>query len=167
MLEKHRTVEDTDSMDSVSEQTDAREISWRVHPLTESWKRSGLLFLFLSLILVGIYFGFKSFFVSLLSAILLIGPLYKYFIPFYYHCGIESLVVTACCYKMERAWSTFRSYYVDRNGVLLSPFSKPTRLENFRGVYVRFGKHPSEEIVNFIHHKLNSESQDESPTTES
>jgi hypothetical protein len=114
--------------------------------------------LFLSFILLCVYLGFQSIVVLLLSAILLIGPLYKYFLPFHYSCGIESLIVAACCYKLERPWSMFRSYYVDKNGVLLSPFPKPTRLENFRGVYVRFGKHPPEEIVNYIHHKLNSES---------
>ena len=155
MQEQHRTVEETDS---VSEQTYTREISWRVHPLVENWKRSGVLLLFLSCILFVIYFGFQSIIVLLLSTILLVGPLYKYFLPFHYHCGIESIIVAACCYKLERPWSTFRSYYVDKNGVLLSPFAKPTRLENFRGVYVRFGKHPSEEIVNYIRHKVDSES---------
>ena len=155
MQEEHPTVE---KPDSPSEQTYAREISWRVHPLTENWKRSVLLLLFLSLILLTVYFGFQSIVVLLLSTILLVGPLYKYFLPFHYTCGIESLIVSACCYKLERPWSTFRSYYVDKNGVLLSPFAKPTRLENFRGVYVRFGKYPHEEVVNYIHHKINSES---------
>ena len=155
MQEQHRTAKETDS---VPGDAHTREISWRVHPLVENWKRSGILLLFLSCILAVIYFGFESIVVVLLSAILLIGPLYKYFLPFQYHCSIESLVVSACCYKLERPWSAFRSYYVDKNGVLLSPFAKPTRLENFRGVYVRFGKHSPEEIVNNIRHKINSES---------
>lgn len=163
MQEKQQTVEETNSLNSKSEQTHTKEISWCVHPLVESWKRSVLLSLFLFLILIIVYSGFKSVVILLLSALLLIGPLYKYFLPFHYNCGTGSLVVSACCYKQERPWSTFRSYYVDKNGVLLSPFAKPTRLENFRGVYVRFGKHPPEEIVNFIHFKLNSESQDERP----
>ncbi|MDE0313739.1 MAG: hypothetical protein OXM61_02460 [Candidatus Poribacteria bacterium] len=155
MQEEHQTVVETDSL---SEHTHAREISWRVHPLVENWKRSVLLMLFLSFILLFIYFGFQSIVVLLLSAILLVGPLYKYFLPFHYCCEIENLIVTTCCYKLERPWSMFRSYYVDKNGVLLSPFAKPTRLENFRGVYVRFGKHPPEEVVNYIRLKLNSES---------
>lgn len=155
MQEEHQTVVETDAL---SEHTHVREISWRVHPLVENWKRSVFLLLFLSFILAVIYFGFQSIFIVLLSAVFLIGSLYKYFLPFQYHCSIESLIVSACCYKLERPWSTFRSYYVDKNGVLLSPFAKPTRLENFRGVYVRFGNHPSEEIVNYIRYKLNSES---------
>jgi len=31
-----------------------------------------------------------------------------------------------------------RTYHPDRNGVLLSPFSRQTRLETFRGIYIRF-----------------------------
>ena len=164
MQEKHRTVEEPNP---VPGRTQAEELSWRVHPLVENWIRSGVLLLFFSLILITIYFSFKSIGFTLLSALLLVVPLYKYFLPFHYHCGISSLVVKTCCHKVERPWSAFHSHYVDRNGVLLSPFTLPTRLENFRGVYVRFGKHPPEEIVDFIRNKLNTEPQDEPATSES
>ncbi len=130
-------------------------LSWSVHPLVENWRKSVLLGLFLVLLLFGIYVGFQSIYVAVLSAIFLIGSLYKYFLPFHHQFEVDRLVITSCCYKMERPWETFRSFYVDANGVLLSPFAHPTRLENFRGVYVRFGKHPSEEIVNFVTSKIN------------
>lgn len=154
-------VHQNDARAPIAENACINEISWRVHPLVENWKRSAILCIFLSAILAILYIGFKSIVVVMLSAMLLIGPLYKYFIPFHYNCGKESLLVKACCYKHERQWSSFRSSYVDKNGILLSPFPKPTRLENFRGIYVRFGKHPPEEIVNFIQNKLNSETKDE------
>lgn len=135
------------------------KLAWRVHPLVENWKRSTLLFLFLCALLLIVYWGFPSPFIVFLSALFLFGSLYKYFLPFHYECEAEKLVVTACCYRSERPWTAFRSFYVDANGVLLSPFAKPTRLENFRGVYVRFGKYPSEEVVDFIHSKLNRETE--------
>lgn len=166
MDEKTQTDKRPHIANSISEKVQDKEISWQVHPLVENWKRSTVLVLFLVLLLAILYFGFQSIAVLLFSAFLLIGPLYKYFLPFNYHCGTENLVVTACCYKLERPWSTYRSYYPDKNGVLLSPFAKPSRLENFRGIYVRFGKHPSQEIIDFIHSKLNSESQYESCTDE-
>ena len=40
--------------------------------------------------------------------------------------------------NQKRKWSEFRSFYPDKNGVLLSPFVRPSRLENFRGLYLRF-----------------------------
>ena len=132
-------------------------LSWTVHPLVENWRKSILLGLFLALLLFGIYWGFQSIYVALLSAIFLLGSLYKYFLPVRHQCEADRLIITSCCYKLERSWETFRSFYVDANGVLLSPFARPTRLENFRGVYVRFGKHTPEEVVDFITNKIESE----------
>ena len=134
-------------------------LSWTVHPLVENWRRSVLLILFLTLLLLFIYLGFQLIYVAILSAIFLIGSLYKYFLPFHHQFEADRLIITSCCfYKLERSWETFRSFYVDANGVLLSPFAHPTRLENFRGVYIRFGKHPPEEVINFITSKIESES---------
>ena len=154
-------VDEVDSSTYVSDCSHVNEISWCVHPFVENWKRTAILLIFLSSILVILYIGFQSIVLVFFSALLLIGPLYKYFLPFHYHCRSDSLVVSACCYNLERPWSSFRSNYIDKNGILLSPFSKPTRLENFRGIYVRFGKHPPEEIINFIQDQLKSESNDE------
>ncbi len=164
MNDKQQLYEENDVPKTNAEHALASEITWRVHPVVESWKRTILLCLFLLSILTILYWGFQSIGVLLFSALLLIGPLYKYFLPFQYHCGTDNLVVSACCYKFDRPWSTYRSYYVDKNGVLLSPFAKPSRLENFRGIYVRFGKHPPEEIVNFIQSKIKPESEHEQCT---
>ena len=130
------------------------KLSWTVHPLVESWRKSVLLGIFLTLLLIGIYWGFQSISIALLSATFLLGSLYKYFLPFHHQCEADKLIITGCCYRLERSWETFRSFYVDTNGVLLSPFAHPTRLENFRGVYVRFGKHSPKEVVDFITSKI-------------
>lgn len=130
-------------------------LSWTVHPLVENRRKSVLLILFLALLLLFIYLGFQLIYVAILSAIFLIGSLYKYFLPFHHQLEADRLIITSCCfYKLERSWETFRSFYVDANGVLLSPFAHPTRLENFRGIYIRFGKHPPEEVINFITNKI-------------
>ncbi|MCJ7458582.1 MAG: hypothetical protein MUP17_06300, partial [candidate division Zixibacteria bacterium] len=55
--------------------------------------------------------------------------------------------------KME--WGKYRSFYMDKNGVLLSPFEKPSRLENFRGIYLRFNQN-KDEVVNFIKQRIKS-----------
>ncbi len=132
-------------------------LSWTVHPIVENWRKSVLFLFFLILLLFGIYFGFQSIYVALISAVVLLGSLYKYFLPFHHECEVDRLIITSCCYRLERPWKTFRSFYVDANGILLSPFACPTRLENFRGVYVRFGKHTPEEVVDFIRSKIKSE----------
>ena len=127
--------------------------TWRVHPLRESWTRSTLLLFFLLLLFSGIYWLFQSVFVALLSAIFVISSLYRYFVPFRYELYEHELVVSAPFYRLTKPWDTFRSFYVDTHGVLLSPFATPSRLENFRGVYVRFGANRAE-ALDFIKDKI-------------
>ena len=136
----------------MSDQPTPQQI-WRVHPLRENWMRSILLLLFLLFLFSGIYWLFQSVFVTLLSAIVVICSLYRYFVPFRYELYQHELVVTAPFYRLTKSWDAFRSFYVDNNGVLLSPFAKPSRLENFRGVYVRFGANRSE-VLDFIKNKI-------------
>ena len=127
--------------------------TWRVHPLCENWTRSALLILFLLLLFSIIYWLFQSLSVVLLSIIFVTGSLYRYFVPFRYEFYEHQLVVSAPFYQLTKPWSGFRSFYVDNNGVLLSPFTKPSRLENFRGTYVRFGTNRSE-VIDFIKNKI-------------
>jgi hypothetical protein len=127
--------------------------TWRVHPLCENWRRSSLLLLFLLLLFSGVYWLFQSISVAFLSAIFVTGSLYRYFVPFRYEFYEHQLVVKAPFYRLTKPWSDFRSFYVDNNGVLLSPFTRPSRLENFRGLYIRFGGNRSE-VIDFIKAKI-------------
>ncbi len=152
-----------DTSDSNGSPQSTPDLSWKVHPIVENRIKSVLLLLFLTIILSIIYISFQSIVFLFLSACILIGPLYKYFLPYNYHCDLDTLTVSTCCSTTNRSWDTFKSSYVDKNGILLSPFSKPTRLENFRGIYVRFGKHPPEEIINYIQTRISTELNDDSP----
>ena len=132
--------------------------AWTVHPLRDNWKRSALLLLFLVLLFSSIYWSFRSISITILSAIFLISSLHRYFVPSRYEFHDDCLVVTSLSRRITKPWFDFHSFYVDLNGVLLSPFAKPSRLENFRGVYVRFGSSPPDEIVDFIQRKVTAES---------
>ena len=110
---------------------------WVVHPLFDSPKKSVFLVSFLIFLLVGIQFLFGSLGITLLSIVFLFGSLRQYFLPFRYEVYNNQITVSSFLSKQDRAWNEFRSYYVDQHGILLSPFPKPSRLENFRGIYVR------------------------------
>ena len=128
--------------------------SWTIHPLRDSWKRTLLLLVFLAAFFAGVYLSFQSISVTILSAICLICSLYRYFVPSRYEFYDDRVVVIAFSRRLMKPWSDFRSFYADRNGVLLSPFERPSRLENFRGVYVRFGNGRRSEILDFIKRKV-------------
>jgi len=55
--------------------------------------------------------------------------------------------------QKEKDWTFYRSFYVDKNGVLLSPFERPSRLENFRGVYIRFHQN-KDRVVEFVSSRI-------------
>ena len=126
------------------------QYSWTVHPLRDNWKRTTLLLIFLVLFFSAVYLSFQSITVTILSAVCLVCSLYRYFVPARYEFYNDRLVVVSFSRRSMKLWSDFRSFYADRNGVLLSPFARPSRLENFRGVYVRFGRGKRDEILDFI-----------------
>ena len=128
-------------------------LTWVVHPFVENRKRSVLLIAFLVLILALVYLSTKSIYIVLLSVFFFGVGLYKYFVPFHCQFDQRKIVVLSFLYRFEKKWESFRSFYADSNGVLLSPFDGPSRLENFRGLYIQFGSH-REEVINFINQKV-------------
>jgi len=77
-------------------------------------------------------------FYGLLGILILGGSLLSFFLPTDYVLTDLTVARRYLGIDQQRKWSEFRSYYPDKNGVLLSPFPGPSRLENFRGMYLRF-----------------------------
>jgi hypothetical protein len=66
----------------------------------------------------------------------------------------NTLIVEFLFSKKEYDFARIKSYYPDNTGVLLSPFISPSRLENFRGIYVRYGRENKEKIVGMIKERV-------------
>lgn len=114
-------------------------LKWRYHPVREGgWRLPVVIGILLGVpALIGWMYG--PFFTAL-ALVILGGSMGTYFLPTdyaFYAGGVETrfLAVTR-----RFKWDQFRSFYPDRNGVLLSPFPAPSRLENFRGLFVRFSR---------------------------
>ncbi len=111
-------------------------LRWRYHPVREGGWRLVAVLAFLSGVPLIVGWLYGPFFVILALAILG-GSLGTYFFPtecILYAGGLETRFIGV---TRRFAWDQFRSFYPDRNGVLLSPFPVPSRLENFRGLFVR------------------------------
>ncbi len=135
------------------ENRDAIKLEWTVHPLKANKKVSIGLIIFLIALCTSIYFSFDSLTFMILSVIFLVGSLSSFFLPTTYLLQNDCIIVKTIFRRFSRQWDSFKSYYPDKNGVFLSPFLHPTRLENFRGLYVRFNDNKTE-IVNFIKQKI-------------
>ena len=112
-------------------------LKWRSHPVRQGGKRLWIVIGALVLFPVGLTLLYGPFY-GALALVILGGSMTAYFLPtdyVFYAGGVESRFLGV---NRRFTWGQFRSFYRDRNGVLLSPFPQPSRLENFRGVYLRF-----------------------------
>ena len=136
-------------------------IEWSVHPIRKNWKVSVGVVSFLLALCAAIYFSFNSVALLALSIAILTCSLAPFFFPTTYTLQDDCITVrSSFLRRFSRHWDSFRSYYPDRSGVLLSPFSHPSRLENFRGVYVRFSYNESE-VMAFIKEKIEGKEKGE------
>jgi len=78
------------------------------------------------------------------TALIFTATLSTFFFPTKYEISKNKVKIKYLVNKVEKDIKSFRSYYPDKNGVLLSPFPRPSRLENFRGVYVRYHQNKAE-----------------------
>ena len=133
--------------------SNATGVQWTVHPIKRDWKVSAGVVSFLMILCAAIYFSFNSVTFLLISAVILVSSLVPFFFPTTYILRDDCIMVRSLLRGFSRQWDFFKSYYPGKNGVLLSPFSSPSRLENFRGVYIRFSRNRTE-VVDFIREKM-------------
>ncbi len=114
-------------------------LEWSAWPAREKPLFALGLVLFLLAIWFAVGYIYREAVWVLLAVILLLGAVAPFFVITRYRLDEEGVSIKRYVTTMKRRWGELRSYYPDKNGVLVSPFAKPSRLENFRGVYLRFG----------------------------
>lgn len=128
-------------------------LSWIVHPAHAKPLRALLVVSLLAVVVVLVYFLLASPFWAVFAAALLLVSLRQFFLPTTFRLTDEAVVSRFLWFEKRKEWDYFRSYSRDRNGVLLSPFSGPSRLESFRGFYlIGAGRQPG--VLDFIREKL-------------
>jgi hypothetical protein len=114
--------------------------------------RSAAVILFLIVVLWAIASSFGTAWIFL-STIILLVYLAGFFFPTSYLLDPESVSARGLLSRKKRHWSGLKKYYVGKKGVHLSPYTKPSKLETFRGIYLPFGGR-REEILDFIEEKM-------------
>ncbi|MFH1700329.1 MAG: hypothetical protein ABIE07_07045 [Candidatus Zixiibacteriota bacterium] len=143
METKNKNIDNNDSANSTeSEPTPLYE--YLCHPVKRNRTVSILVIMVMFICLVLTYFVTDSSFMTFLGAVILFGALSGFFFPTRYFFYEDHFIVKTKTQALRKEWSQYRSYYPDKNGVLLSPFARPTRLENFRGIYIKFEKNKDE-----------------------
>ncbi|MCK4353510.1 hypothetical protein KAW65_08915 [candidate division WOR-3 bacterium] len=136
-------------------------MQWKSQPCKEHPRKTILLIIFLVALGIGIYFSFSWYWV-IIAYILVGGGILPYFLPTYYSLENEGMTIKGIVIEKKKQWEDFKTYYKDKNGVLLSPFDKPSRLENFRGTYIRFNDN-EKEVIDFISTRIEEPQRTQSP----
>ena len=129
----------------------AREgIDWVAHPSRhEPWPKTALLVAIIVGVAVVAAQALAHWFYGLVSLLVLTASLVRYFFPTHYALDAEGVECTLLGFVRRYAWTRFRRVDAHRDGVFLGPLPRPTRLDSFRGVFLRFHQN-REEVVYFV-----------------
>jgi hypothetical protein len=141
----------------MSQNSAGDRLEWSVRPFMDNIRRTLIVVVIILVCGAMVYFAFKDVFLMILSLLILFVSLHTYFTRTTYCLDDDQIVVRGSIGKSVKKWSDFKRYYVDRKGVTLSPFAKPSKLEPFRSVRLLFGSN-KDEVVAFISKRLDNDS---------
>jgi hypothetical protein len=130
----------------------ADSLSWVSHPARIRKLATTLVVIFLLAVYILVFEITHSMVMVVFAILLFTMSLSTFFFPTRYEVTPEKVTIRYLFTTVQKDMSSFRSYFPDGNGVLLSPFVGPSRLENFRGVYLRY--HQNKEDVDAFMKKL-------------
>jgi len=149
--------------ESTSDKTNVLE--WKCHPATRKpWVTIGVsIFILVISMLVFASTDSKGF--SFIALLIMFASLAKFYFPTKYRLTDEKISIKTTTQTLHKEWSIYRSFYPDKNGVLLSPFVRPTRMENFRGLYIMFSNN-RDEVINYVESHIVSDTTEETESEE-
>lgn len=124
-------------------------ISWTSWPLRDDFPRSLALVAIILATSIGVGVSFGPPALGIVWFVALTLSLFRYLAPTRYVLDEQGILVTLAGRARFRPWSDFRAFYPHKDGVHLSPFPRPSPLDPFRGVYVRFAGN-ADEVRAFI-----------------
>jgi hypothetical protein len=128
------------------------QLSWVSHPVRTSHDKTLILMVVTALTGAFVFAATGSTGWALVAVAFLILGVHDYLIPTHFRLDERGVERQILFFRRRKPWSQLRSFHPDRNGVLVSPFPIPTRLDTFRGIYLRFDDERSnrDDVVAFV-----------------
>ena len=117
---------------------DVTILEWTTHPVKRKPWTAVAVTLFILAVSFVVLAATDSKWFGFIALVVLFASVAKFYLPTKFSLMDKGVVIKSTTQTVKKPWSMFRSYYVDKHGVLLSPFTQPSRLENFRGIYLIF-----------------------------
>jgi hypothetical protein len=132
------------------------QLEYLCHPARRDMRITALATVFIIVCIVLVWLISYSPILVGLAILILFGSLAGFYFPTRYYFYDDHFIVKTTVQSLRKEWSQYRSYYPDKNGVLLSPFGRPTRLENFRGLYIKFAGN-RDRVMEIVRSKIDYE----------
>lgn len=113
-------------------------LTWRVHLLRRYPQRLTGLLLILLIAALCVWLLFHNILPVLAALLLLIGTASDYLFPLSYRITAEGVYADGLTSRLVLRWKEARRGLLDNRSVTLTPLAAPSRLDEFRGVMLRF-----------------------------
>ena len=128
-----------------------KEIRWIDFPLKQRpITHTILLIIIILFISIGLSYATESLWWGIIAVTFLTISLGNYFFPTVYTINLDGISYRILFYKRQKQWKNIRNIITVSNGIMFSPFIHKTRLENYRGIFVRANKERRNIILDFI-----------------
>lgn len=114
-------------------------VAWTSWPLRDEPPRKTLLLLAL-MGLTSVLAGLMALSAAPLAAMLLLLLMGPYFLPTSYALSPRGITKRFPLFNRQRPWEAYKRYALLQGGVFLGTFPHPSRLDSFRGDFLRFNK---------------------------
>ena len=128
----------TESNNPASLSTAMAHTTWISHPLKEEPPAKTVCLIIIILTVTSIVgWSFENVGFALISLILLTASMSRYFCPTHYTLDTEIFTVSHLGMRRHHHWINFRRAIIHPDGIFISPFTSPHRLDSFRGQFLR------------------------------
>ncbi len=127
-------------------------MEWTSFPFKENKKKGIIVLIFIIVLSAGVFFLISKFF-AFFTLIVLLASVIPYYSPTQYKINENGITIKHLGIKREKKWDELKRCYIEKNGIFLSPFDLTTRLENYRGIYVRINDSFKKDVIKFIKEK--------------
>ena len=147
------------SKDTNLTQFDADSLTWSVHLARRNPRKTlwALLAILIGALAAGV--GFRSAAAGMLTLILLAGSISDYLFPVRYRLSQAGIEARGLLFVRRMAWNQVRRVARETAGVKLSPRSRHSRLEAYRGIYLWFQANETEVMATIAHFGNQSKSE--------
>ncbi len=135
-----------------------QSVTWTAHPLrSESPVKSAslVIIIFGTSVVVGL--SFQSIYFAFFSVVVLTVAMSRYFLPTHYAIDGQGIAILHMGVCRHHLWSQFRRVTRHCDGLFLSPFDRPNRLDSFRGHFLRTDHH-TDEVFHVVQHHILAQS---------